>query len=161
MGHLRGARRRLRSEPPGILSLGRLVVSYFEPIEADFVRYYRTDLRDALWGPEPIGVRRLRALVMNLPLESAFGRGVYGAPGPGSWGNAEELLAANVETTHSVVRSIIAGFAMFAKAPKPKPPRPLSIPRPGKKSRETEGAVDRLRGLVGRVKGKVVYTAKE
>lgn len=45
-------------------------------MEADFARFYRLDLRRALWGPGPVGVRRLLVLVRQLPAESATVRAV-------------------------------------------------------------------------------------
>lgn len=44
------------------------------PLEADFERHYRADLRRLCWGPNPTGVRRLLALIDGLPPDSAVHR---------------------------------------------------------------------------------------
>jgi hypothetical protein len=53
------------------------------------------DLRAALWGPNPVGGRRLLALLKNLSASSAFAKAKY-SDGQ-VWGNVEELLALNCE----------------------------------------------------------------
>ena len=48
-----------------------------------------------MWGPTPIGARRLWALLKNLSSSSAFAKAKY-ADGQ-VWGNVEELLALTCE----------------------------------------------------------------
>lgn len=47
------------------------MVRYFDQVEADFLRYYRIDLPAALWGEQPVTLRKVSALVWSLPPESA------------------------------------------------------------------------------------------
>lgn len=51
---------------------------------------YALDLRDALWGENPVGVRRLNALVSALPVSSATARSADPDVG---WSQEDELLA--------------------------------------------------------------------
>lgn len=55
---------------------------------------YALDLRDALWGENPIGVRRLNALVSSLPADSATVRAL---DPNGGWTQEHELLASIVD----------------------------------------------------------------
>lgn len=47
-------------------------------MEADFTRFYNTDLREACWGEKWWGVRRLMAHISHLPRESAYVRHLSG-----------------------------------------------------------------------------------
>jgi hypothetical protein len=68
---------------------------HFGAVEADFQSHYGLDLRMVLWGPEPIGVRRVYALVSGLPLDGTAARSLlYGGR---AWSNTDELLATLVE----------------------------------------------------------------
>jgi len=68
------AHRKVRAEPGGIESLGRILSHHWGPLEADFVRYYQLDLRHACFGRRQIGARRLGVLIGGLPVDSAFMR---------------------------------------------------------------------------------------
>jgi len=50
-----------------MMGLVAFVERNWPTLEADFQAVYRIDLRSALWGPEPVGCRRLLALVECLP----------------------------------------------------------------------------------------------
>lgn len=93
-------------------------------MEADWAHYYPAvaggDFRRALFGPDPIGGRRLRALIDGLPPDAMLWRRVPG------WGSTEELLALNAEVTHAVVRVLIAAFSKKGASV----PKPLRVPRP-------------------------------
>jgi hypothetical protein len=65
-------------------------------LEADFQRFYGLDLVEAAHGPAQVGVRRLVALISNLPPESALAR-VYGTRS--TWTNTDEMLAALLNVT--------------------------------------------------------------
>lgn len=71
------------------------MLEHFEAVEADFQAHYGVDLRDALWGPRPVGVRRLLSLINGLPLRGAVHR--EAATDGRDWGTVEELLATVVE----------------------------------------------------------------
>lgn len=60
-------------------------------MEADFTRYYQTDLRAACWGLQPWGVRRLLSHVKNLPRDSAYVRSLQGVAA--YWDETAEMLA--------------------------------------------------------------------
>ena len=92
-------------------------------MEADWARFYRRDLRADLFGPEPIGARRLRSLMLGLPPDAMLWRRTPG------WGSAEELAAMQAELTHSVVRVLVAANSKKGA----RLPKPLHVPRPGDK----------------------------
>jgi hypothetical protein len=98
-----------------VAGIGLLIDEHFEPLEADFQRFYGLDLRMELWGPKPIGARRLASLIRGLPPDSALHRALD--PDGWAWGNVEELMAVLVE--------------MFHSANTPKGTKPLKIRRPG------------------------------
>lgn len=104
---------------------------YFDEVEADFLRYYGLDLREALWGEDWIGVRRICALVEGLPSDSALGR--KGDPPGGRWSTTDELLAVLIEV-------VDVGNRMFLKAhtaPGTDVGNPIHIPRPWEEDRPT------------------------
>lgn len=67
----------------------------YEPLEAALLHEYGIDLREALWGREPVGARRLISLVRGLPPDSALHRATD--PRGWNWNNKEELLAGILE----------------------------------------------------------------
>lgn len=68
---------------------------HFEAVEADFQAHYGIDLREALWGSRPIGVRRLLSLVNGLPVRGSVHRDLN-SDGR-DWSSIEELLATVIE----------------------------------------------------------------
>lgn len=92
-------------------------------MEADFTRYYHTDLRLAVWGPEPWSVRRLLSHIKNLPPEAALVRRLRGEQAFWTWDT--ELAAATFDALQQLTfyTLSIAG-AKGVKEPKP-------FPRPG------------------------------
>ena len=107
-------------------------------MEADWARTYPGiaggDFRRALFGPEPLGARRLRALIDGLPPDSMIWRRVPG------WGSAEELLALNAEVAHSIVRVLVAAFSKKGA----QLPKALKVPRPSDRSRAPAPSAQRL-----------------
>ncbi len=101
---------------------------HFEALEADFAREYPFvcggDLRQALWGEDAIGVRRIIALVKGLPPRSAFARQAY-SDGK-DWGNTEELLSTLTELVDFSNRMTYARSAKKGE----KVWDPIKIPRP-------------------------------
>jgi hypothetical protein len=79
------------------------------------------DLRHELWGPRPMGLRRLRSLLSGLPWDSQLGR-VLEVPDPAQtrWGNAEELLTILVNLTDMSIRNFIMANSKKGTPP-PKP----------------------------------------
>lgn len=114
---------------------------HFEAVEADFAREYpgvcNGDLREALWGPNAIGVRRLAALITNLPPRSALVREMH--TNGREWGSTEEMLATMCELTDMTNRLLVT-----FNTKKRNPWAPLSVPRPGavlrKKRKQATGA---------------------
>lgn len=82
--------------------------AHFEAVEADFQSHYGLDLRRALWGAEPLGVRRLLSLIRGLPPRGAVART---ATNGRDWGTTEELLAAVVELTDLTNRLVYQAFS--------------------------------------------------
>lgn len=110
----------------GILGLCRLLSEYGEAIEADLQRYYGTDLRDLFRPDSGLTWRRLRALVVNLPADSAFGRTMAGPDS--AWTLETQLLAA----VHD--RLSEANWQRGNAGSKTPSRRPQPIPRPGVRS---------------------------
>jgi hypothetical protein len=91
------------------------------------MRYYTTDLRDALWGAERrtptsntgwMGVRRLRSWIMGLPPDSAYARA--SAPEAVEFREATaEFLALAVETLDAQRKDFYALNAKDYKRPEP------------------------------------------
>lgn len=69
----------------------QFVADNFDELEADFQREYGIDLREALYGDNPVGGRRLTALINGLSPGSATMRRINS--GGKQWGQMEELLA--------------------------------------------------------------------
>jgi hypothetical protein len=107
------------------------VRDHYEPLEAALQSEYGIDLRRALWGPRPLGVRRLWSLVRHLPPGNALDRALdpdgYGA----GWGTSQELQAQLVEIVHALYCAFVqANFKLTGP-----PPKPVHIPRPGEQRR--------------------------
>lgn len=136
-----GARRRVG----GIGSLGWLIYTQCEALEADFQRFYALDFRQATWGEEALGIRRLRALIRGLPPGSA----VHRALDPHSdWTANEELLA-------SLIEVVDLGNRWFFGANTKKgsqQPKPIKIPRPRDDEKEPRkpSTPDEIQSFMGR-----------
>jgi len=79
-----------------VISFG-FVADNFDELEADFQREYGIDLREALYGEDRVGGRRLTALINGLSPDSATMRKVNS--GGRQWGGTEEMLAVLCELT--------------------------------------------------------------
>jgi hypothetical protein len=88
-------------------------------LEADWQRFYGRDLRADTYGPEPLGFRRIAALVKGLPPEAMYWRQVEG------WDTRLELQAVTAEVLHGL-------YLAFLRANSKHPPKakPLKVPRP-------------------------------
>lgn len=102
-------------------------------MEADFLRYYGRDLGTSLWGPRPLGARKLEALIGQLPENSATARAL--SPNAG-WTQDTELLA--------TIAELIDGNTLLHyninKRKGQKSPAPIRIPRPWDKRRKKRRA---------------------
>lgn len=130
------------------LGLSRLIVEEWPALRADFQRFYGMDLADAVaGGPDGhgIGLRDLGDLIGGLPQESALA-----ASQGWHWTTLDELMALTVEITHqgtwASFQTMGASFASAGIKTRPKPPKPLRIPRPGEpdkqKSKSPETVAD-------------------
>lgn len=90
-------------------------------IEADFTRFYQTDLRHACWGPGGWGCRRLLTHIEGLPFESAFARKRRGSRA--GWSQESEILAAAVDELSAI--RYYTGASVGAKGDPPE-----AFPRP-------------------------------
>ena len=112
----------LRPRQPGKLaSLYSLIAEQYEALESDWLRFYSRDLREDLWGTTPVGVRRIAALVKNLPAESSTVRELNK-----DWNADRELSAVTVELLHSILRTYVSANSKAGT----RLPEPLHIPRP-------------------------------
>ena len=91
-------------------------------MEADFTRFYQTDLRHACWGAEPWGVRRLLAHVGHLPRDSAYVRSLSGEAA--YWDERVELQAQTVDALERVAYYLLKVNGNDAA-------EPATVPRPG------------------------------
>jgi len=89
-------------------------------MEADWLRTYRRDLREDVFGERPLGLRRLRALVLGLPADAMIWRRVPG------WGVDQELAAVSAEIAHSSMRVQLSAYSKKGASI----PKALRIPRP-------------------------------
>lgn len=107
----------------GIHALAEFLTEHGEAVEADFQRYYGTDIRD-LWRPASgLTWRRFRALLSGLPPDSALARSLAG-PDAG-WTLETQLLAAMHD------RLSEANWQRGNAGAKSPSRRPDPIPRPG------------------------------
>lgn len=105
--------------------LAGLVSEHFPALEADWVRYYGRDLASDLYGPEPMGVRRLLSLTRWLPPEAALWRSTGQA-----WDTHTELQATTVEMLDALLRAYLQVHSKKGA----KQPQPVEIPRPWKRT---------------------------
>lgn len=110
-------------------------------MEADFTRYYHTDLRAACWGPEPWSVRRLIVHVKALPMESALVRAIRGEAG--LWSPEAEVMASVFDAVQ-----VLSHYTLLANGAKPD--KPVQYPRPGSTTKQE--VVDNA-GLANFLKG--------
>lgn len=84
------------------------------------------DLSDALWGPNPISIRRLQSLINGLPLDSALVRSYDPKRLGRGWGPQEELLAVIAELVDVNNRYFLSAHVK----PGTQLPKPIYIARP-------------------------------
>lgn len=110
------------------------VHSHFEAIEADWLRYYGRTLSADLYGPTPLGFRRIVGLLTWLPAEAALWRSMKV-----SWTEDRELAAIQIELLDALRRTyIVANSKKGARMPDPvRIPRPWDAPREGSSRRGT------------------------
>jgi hypothetical protein len=82
-----------------------LLRTEWEPLEADFTRYYREDLRALCWGESRWGVRRLLAHIQHLPRDSATRRSLRGPEA--DWDQTAELLAGAIDVIRAQTVSLV------------------------------------------------------
>lgn len=106
------------------------MAEHSEALEADFARYYHTDLPTALWGPAPMSLRRFDVLVRGLPDDSALTRAASGH----HWRQLDELLATIAELVDINNRA----FIRVHSEPHSPQPEPIKIRRPWDRDREPQ-----------------------
>lgn len=84
------------------------------------------DLAEALWGENPISIRRLASLINGLPLDSALVRSYDPKRLGRGWGTQEELLAIIAELLDVNNRYFLSAHVK----PGTQLPKPIYIPRP-------------------------------
>jgi len=118
----------------GIAGLAQLVAERWDPIEADFQRYYTKSLPEACYGHRGSGeaghsgrfsLRRIKALIAGLPQDSALARALD--PELVGWSPIEDLLSLLIEVVDRGNRDF---FAANTKEGTPQP-EPIRIARRG------------------------------
>lgn len=103
-------------------------------------------MREALWGENWIGVRRLQSLTSGLPLESAVVRS-YDPDRLGvGWGWQEDLLATLAELVDQTNRLIFA----FNTKKGTRIPDAIFIPRPGRVRTRRAATPEELKSLLNK-----------
>jgi hypothetical protein len=104
---------------------------------------YGIDLREALWGKAPIGTRRLWALTKFLPR----GAQVHLELEPSVvWTQEDELLATLIEVVDVGNRTFIKANSKQGT----KQPKPIVIPRPGRKSTKRMSSIEEQKKYFGK-----------
>lgn len=103
-----------------------MLLEHWNAIEGDWSIYHHRDLVADAFGPDQIGVRKLRVYIEALPPESATAR-VLGV----AWTDRHEMGASQVEVMGDVARSVRQLVAFQTKDGKYEPKGPaMSWPRP-------------------------------
>jgi hypothetical protein len=110
--------------------LARLIDRCGESLLADFLTYYRLDLRDVLVPGSGLSARRALALVRQLPIESATVAELRGGPEFRGWGADRYLMARLIEGVEGLFHAFVSANT------KKKPKAPERVARPEKKQRE-------------------------
>jgi len=111
-------------------------------VESDFQRYYGLNLREELWGENPIGMRRFQALVRGLPLDSSLVRSQDPKRLGVGWNSNTELLAV-------IAQVIDNGNRLFYQANfKGSMPKPLKIVRPWEDKTKPTTDVDTIKSFM-------------
>ena len=108
----------------GSLGLCELIDNYGTALLADFYRFYRLDLTEALYGSRPVAPCLLLALVEELPDESAFAATVRGGPQHRGWTVSAHLLASVIDAVGE------AAWITAQTNSKKRIRRPKRFPRP-------------------------------
>lgn len=98
-----------------------------------------------MWGPNPIGVRKLESLIGGLPLDGSLARVLAPETVGRGWGYQEELLAIIAEV-------VDVGNRNFVEANKKKgaqTPKPIFIPRPGRVQTKRKATREDLKQMFG------------
>lgn len=107
------------------LGTARLLSDYWDEIDADFARYYGMDLAAACFGPDHVGLRRLRGLIGGLPTTSSLARSLGWA-----WSDHNEMTAVLIELAHDQAASARAMVMALSGKKWSGPKEPLRWPRP-------------------------------
>jgi hypothetical protein len=106
-----------------LVGLVRLLEDQWEPLEADFQRFYGLDLRRACWGPDALGARRLRVLISHLPQDSSLARSMGWW-----WSDVHEMQAQLIELAALSAQATTATVGSLTG--KRWRPTPANFPRP-------------------------------
>lgn len=115
------------------------VRSHFDALEADWARVYQRDLRADLYGPTPLGARRVLALIEWLPPDAAIWRA-----NRTSWTDERELLATQIEVLDALRRAFVVAHSKQGT----RPPEPIRVPRPWQTAEKTKRRGTRLGDLI-------------
>ncbi|WP_439377824.1 hypothetical protein [Amycolatopsis lexingtonensis] len=116
----------------GSAELARLIDRCGESLLADFLVYYRIDLRDVLVPGSGLSARRALALVRQLPVESATVAELRGGPEFRDWGPDRYLMARLIEGVEGLFHAFVSANS------KKKPKAPERVSRPEKRAQQRE-----------------------
>lgn len=109
-----------------MLGIVTMLREHWDELDADFQRYYALDLGAVCFGPDHAGLRRIHALIVSLPPDSALARSMGWA-----WDDEREMTATLIELVHDQASSARAMVnALSGKRKWNGPPKPLRWPRP-------------------------------
>jgi len=103
-----------------------MLTEHWDRLEGDWSIYHHRDLAADAYGPNPIGVRKLRVYIEALPADSATARAMKW-----SWTERDEMGASQVEVLGDIARSTRQLVAMQTKSGRYAPKgEALMWPRP-------------------------------
>lgn len=108
----------------GSAELARLIDKCGESLLADFLYYYRLDIRDVLIPGSGLTPRMCIALVRNLPAESATVAAYRGGDEFRGWGQDRYMIAELIDAVRELT------YVQVSSKSKRKPPRPTPFSRP-------------------------------
>lgn len=114
-------------------------------VEADFQEVYGIDLADAIYGGEPMSLRRLVVLTFALSQESRTMKS-FREMAPAGWGRLEILTGLAVERLDQLIGTTVKAFGGKVRN---KPP--VIVPRPKRKPKREPQSVESALGKLDRM----------
>ena len=112
----------------GSAALASFIDQHGEVLLADLLFYYGVDLRDLFRAERPLSPRFVLALIMYLPLGSAFVAERRGGQEFRGWDHSRYAMVDAANSLRSIQHLYLAAHIDRRKARVPKPPEPFPTP---------------------------------